>query len=572
MKDWISGIGELDWIGGGDTIISCRYPLTGDVSVIPGAIPMRVTGNIRQTASYTTQATGTEYNAYALPSGYATFSITTGLRQWGWTGISVPLVGTANSLAYLTLLATDTAGATRMLVSLSSIYTGGSLKCRMIVTDSASVKTTVDTATTPSAVWIVQDCGAATARLFADYGAGPVEIALTGDSMTAGATALSCYVQQLDAMPAEYEGQTMGATLVTVAGSMPAVAYDAVDPCGNSVTAWTPAVLFNGGVTGAWYDPSDFSTMFQDAAGTTPVTAVGQSVGLRLDKSRGLALGVDRVTNGTFATDTDWTKGTGWSIGSGVATKTAGSAAALTQTLATTAGRWYKVTATITRSAGTLTVSLGTSGTAAAFTASYSGVFYILAGSSTQTLSFSGDASFAGTVDSVVVQSIAGNHAYQSSLSSRPVLELVSGCYGIKYDGSNDGYVTPSINFTGTDKMTVFAGVHKLSDAALGVVVELSAVATSNNGTFILTAPVSAAANFGFFSRGTSSASAGSPASYPAPMSAVLTGVGDISGDISRLRCNGANISSSTMRTLALPFKEREVSATETNMGMAAGS
>ena len=36
---------------------------------------------------------------------------------------------------------------------------------------------------------------------------------------------------------------------------------------------------------GAWFDPSDLSTLFQDAAGTTPVTAVGQPVGKILDKS-----------------------------------------------------------------------------------------------------------------------------------------------------------------------------------------------------------------------------------------------------------------------------------------------
>jgi len=34
-----------------------------------------------------------------------------------------------------------------------------------------------------------------------------------------------------------------------------------------------------------WYDPSDYSTMFQDAAGTVPVTAVEQQVGRMLDKS-----------------------------------------------------------------------------------------------------------------------------------------------------------------------------------------------------------------------------------------------------------------------------------------------
>ena len=48
--------------------------------------------------------------------------------------------------------------------------------------------------------------------------------------------------------------------------------------------SFTPAYLFAAGVDGVWYDPSDFSTMFQDAAGTTPVTAVGQPVGRILDK------------------------------------------------------------------------------------------------------------------------------------------------------------------------------------------------------------------------------------------------------------------------------------------------
>lgn len=50
-------------------------------------------------------------------------------------------------------------------------------------------------------------------------------------------------------------------------------------------SAWTPATLFAASEQGVWYDPSDFITMFQDSAGTTPVTAVGQPVGLMLDKS-----------------------------------------------------------------------------------------------------------------------------------------------------------------------------------------------------------------------------------------------------------------------------------------------
>ena len=44
-------------------------------------------------------------------------------------------------------------------------------------------------------------------------------------------------------------------------------------------------LLFSASEQGAWYDPSDLSTLFQDAAGSTPVTAVEQPVGRMLDKS-----------------------------------------------------------------------------------------------------------------------------------------------------------------------------------------------------------------------------------------------------------------------------------------------
>lgn len=43
--------------------------------------------------------------------------------------------------------------------------------------------------------------------------------------------------------------------------------------------------LFAGGKQGAWYDPSDLSTLFQNAAGTIPVTADGDPIGCMKDKS-----------------------------------------------------------------------------------------------------------------------------------------------------------------------------------------------------------------------------------------------------------------------------------------------
>lgn len=53
----------------------------------------------------------------------------------------------------------------------------------------------------------------------------------------------------------------------------------------GSSSAWSPLTLFAASEKGVWYDPSDFSTLFQDSAGTTPVTAVGDPVGKILDKS-----------------------------------------------------------------------------------------------------------------------------------------------------------------------------------------------------------------------------------------------------------------------------------------------
>ena len=48
---------------------------------------------------------------------------------------------------------------------------------------------------------------------------------------------------------------------------------------------WHPGWMFRGGAQGAWYDPADLATLFQDSAGTVPVAAAGDPVGLMRDKS-----------------------------------------------------------------------------------------------------------------------------------------------------------------------------------------------------------------------------------------------------------------------------------------------
>jgi len=82
------------------------------------------------------------------------------------------------------------------------------------------------------------------------------------------------------------------------------------------------------------------------------------------------------------------------------------------------------------------------------------------------------------------------NHAFATSSATRPILRknATTGAYYLEFDGSDDFLVTNSIDFTATDKVSLFAGVRKLSDAAPSVLVELSA-SIANVGTFNIQAP-----------------------------------------------------------------------------------
>lgn len=54
---------------------------------------------------------------------------------------------------------------------------------------------------------------------------------------------------------------------------------------GRPWVSFIPSDLFAFGEMGAWFDPGDITTLFQDAAGTIPVTAPGQPVGRMTDGS-----------------------------------------------------------------------------------------------------------------------------------------------------------------------------------------------------------------------------------------------------------------------------------------------
>lgn len=98
----------------------------------------------------------------------------------------------------------------------------------------------------------------------------------------------------------------------------------------------------------------------------------------------------------------------------------------------------------------------------------------------------------------------------------------------------------------GTDKIGVFTGVRKLSDAAIGMVMELSPTVNSNNGTFWLAAPIDAGvANFNFSSKGTVWQSK-TRSNYAAPLTAILGARADISADSIELSVNGSTASAAT--------------------------
>jgi hypothetical protein len=487
--------------------------------------------------------------------------------------------------------------------------------------------------------------------------------------------------------------------------------------------------MFLGNEQGAWYDPSDMSTLFQDAAGTTPVTSVEQPVGLVLDKSRGLVFGPELVANGDFSGGmTGWLRSQpSWAISDGKASNDGTNTvhASLRQNGVFTLGKSYLIEwDQVTNSgfanlynAGTPSqlITNGVTGTgkkSIRMTATTSGALF-----------FEAAPGAVVSLDNISIRELPGNHAFQATAASRPVLsarvnlllntgftggtsgapgtaptnwligptgapsltyepdiesqggftarvvvnsaqrsniyqavpqsvaanttyifsavvdvtvgsginqhifianppvgststwklngvtvsnpntalpagrqiiavELAvgatagtasmrigaglqtfsSGCditirqvslvvanqaslpyqrvntatdydtagfpHYLRFDGVDDFLQTNAINFTSTDKMTVFAGVRKLSDAAFGLLVELSASVLSNNGAFALTVPGGAGSPTDFWN------SSGTTRVFPstssiAPQTLVYTGTSDISAPSAVLRKNG---------------------------------
>jgi hypothetical protein len=332
----------------------------------------------------------------------------------------------------------------------------------------------------------------------------------------------------------------------------------------GAASSFSPASLFAAGEQGAWFDPSDLTTMFQDTLGLIPVTAPGQTVARINDKSgRGnhatqatLAL---RPTYGivplggrrnllTYTEQFDnavWVKansGTGVlptvSANSSTAPDGSSNADLITISRSSTTGlsflvhrlpddgsqkaRSFYIKAANSVDVGkvldtwTFDTAVGNR-TAVTLTADWVRVnlpaVTLSAGAVREPLAlgFLDNGSLSpstGTVQFLIwgAQLELGSTAtaYQKVTNAFDVTEAgVASLSYLSFDGVDDFLVTPTIT-PNIDKAQVFAGVRNLSDAVIGMLLETSANVGANTGSlYVVTGPDPSAANrYSSISRG----------------------------------------------------------------------
>ena len=126
-----------------------------------------------------------------------------------------------------------------------------------------------------------------------------------------------------------------------------------------------------------------------------------------------------------------------------------------------------------------------------------------------------------------------GNTAIQATANDRPTLREAGGLYYLEFSGAQ-GLQTASVDFTGTDEMTVAAACRKTGTGSQ-VVAELSASISANAGSFRLFATNTI---WRYSSKGTSIVN-GTGSDYTSPTTNVLVGASNISDDQLTFRVDG---------------------------------
>jgi hypothetical protein len=141
-----------------------------------------------------------------------------------------------------------------------------------------------------------------------------------------------------------------------------------------------------------------------------------------------------------------------------------------------------------------------------------------------------------------------GVNATQATGSRQPTISSFSGYAAALLDGLDDNWSTGSIDFSGTDKLSIFVVARKTSDAAAGVVAELSTNFNTSVGSFGFFTHDISPREWDCGARGSASVASGMYAydTTVSPDTAVLTTTHDIAGDLSTMRRNGVAATSGT--------------------------
>lgn len=299
-------------------------------------------------------------------------------------------------------------------------------------------------------------------------------------------------------------------------------------------TGFDPEELFANGEVGVYYDPSDLSTLFQDSAGTIPVTAAGQPVGLMLDKSQGLVLGPELVISPYTGTALG-----NWVINTNSIERNGTTVESVSLNIWSANSEYVVVEFDLADYSGdTFTISVGGASNAGNITTAGHKSFILPSGTVGKVLfiPWAGTAGQA-TITNVSVKLLAGNHASQPSATKRPILEESGGLYSLKFDGIDDFMSTAAIDFSGTDKVSAWAGVTKLSDSTAGQLFGLGQ-ADVNQGSFYVKAPAAGNNAYQVGMRGAAYAEVSGGLSV-APVTDVITAILECNVPRQQLSVNG---------------------------------
>lgn len=202
---------------------------------------------------------------------------------------------------------------------------------------------------------------------------------------------------------------------------------------GTNLIGTRIAELFAGDVPGVWLDPSDLSTLFQDAAGTFPVTGVEQPVGLMLDKSSSLGPNLAPSTGSLSGWTLIQTGGSVTVVAGGLFLNTTGTGTVAASFSGLTGSARYLFEFEVVSVSGLMYLEYGAGGVAKILVPGKHR--WCTTGRTAFYLRNAGAASTSGSllIKNVVVRAAPGSHAVQATTTARP---LLSARYNILTDTS----------------------------------------------------------------------------------------------------------------------------------------